>query len=127
MSDESRTGAQRIVDERKRQIEKLDWTPAHDDCHDDCGLALAAVCYAAQAALVRVYVKKDYAAGFSLDDPWPWDNCDARNHHGNAVLPYPLDEAHRIRLLEKAGALIAAEIDRLLRERAIDGPSPKDG
>ena len=108
--------------ERQRQIEKHEWTAEHDDEHDDGQLAMAASCYAASAANERIYVREEYAAGFSLDDPFPWDNTsDARPYNGN-VLKCPTDE-QAIRLLEKAGALIAAEIDRLLRAKK-DLPGP---
>jgi hypothetical protein len=50
-------------------------------------------------------------------DPWPWEgNDDRRPARANEVLPNSvLSKKKRIRQLEKAGALIAAEIDRLLR------------
>lgn len=114
------TGIDRIAKERVRQQEKLGWTNAPDAEHDDGSLAMAAVCYAAQAADERVYVRREYAAGLQFNDPWPWEEgSDARfygadGERGN-VLYDPPDDAFRIRLLEKAGALIAAEIDRLLK------------
>lgn len=117
-------GAKRIARERQRQIKKLGWTPEHDDEHDDGSLAMAAACYAAPE---RIYVRKEFAAGESFVDPFPWHDADARPHNGN-VLKEPT-EAQRLRLLEKAGALIAAEIDRVLRERASpsSGDAPAEG
>lgn len=113
------TGVERIAAERARQVEKEGWSPEHDDEHDDGSLALAAVCYAAP---VRVYVRQVFAAGESFFDPWPWDEgADRRSYDGN-VLKDPTDD-ERIRLLEKAGALIAAEIDRLLRAKVAPNPS----
>ncbi len=114
----AKTGAERIVAERARQIGKLGWTAEHDDEHTDGSLALAAVCYAAAAVEERVFRHETYAACESFVDPWPesWDRYhDARPYNGN-VLIAPT-RAQAIRLLEKAGALIAAEIDRLLRAR----------
>ena len=108
-----KTGIERIVAERARQISKEGWDAAHDDEHDDGSLALAAICYAAPE---RVYVKEVYAASERFSDPWPtsWNTChDKRRYSGN-VLQEPTREQY-IRQLEKAGALIAAEIDRLLR------------
>lgn len=122
MADEPQTmgstsGTDRIAIERVRQIEVEGYGHAHDDVHDDGSLAMAAACYAANAACERIYVKREYAAGLSFDDPWPWeDRFDARPHDGN-VLKDPTDE-QAIRMLEKAGALIAAEIDRLLRAQS---------
>ena len=112
------SGVARIATERARQVEKLGWTPEHDRDHDDASLALAAVCYAAQAAGVRVFVQRNYAASIQFEDPWPWEASDAR-FYGDAgsrgnVLQDPPNKEFCVRLLEKAGALIAAEIDRLL-------------
>lgn len=116
-----RTGAIRIVEERQRQVDKKGWTSAHDDEHADDTLAIAAACYAAPG---RVYQKEDRACGVSFNDPWPWHaQDDARPYHGNVPAPEKATRQQRIRLLEKAGALIAAEIDRLLRaeERDLEG------
>lgn len=99
------TGAELIAAERQRQIETEGWTPEHDDIHDLDELAIAAACY----ALPQVY-REGY---LGIHDPeyggdgspriWPWDGY---------WKPVPDD---RIRELAKAGALIAAEIDRLGR------------
>lgn len=108
------TGAERIAAERQRQTEKLGWTPAHDAEHTDRSLALVAVCYAACSAGERAYVRREFAAGVKFIDPWPcsWaPRWDRRPYDGN-VLQVPT-LAQRIRMLEKAGALIAAELDRL--------------
>ena len=105
---DTRTGAERIADERQRQIDKEGYKAEHDDEHTDGSLAWAAVCYAAPEA---VYVRRDWATGIHFEDPWPWsDEFDKRSDRKPTM-------SQRIRLLEKAGALIAAEIDRLLRER----------
>jgi len=92
------SGAQLISDERQRQIANEGWTAAYDDGHSRDELARAAVCYATP----------EWARRFdSLDiapENWPWDY--------KWWKPTPDD---RIRELAKAGALIAAPIDRLLR------------
>ncbi len=114
MTTDKRTGSQRIADERKRQIEKEGYDAKHDAEHGDGSLALAAALYATP---VRLYERDDFAAGVSFRDPWPWENGDGRPYpnRGNVVAPnHTLSAAKRIRQLEKAGALIAAEIDRLL-------------
>jgi hypothetical protein len=107
-------GVARIAAERARQINEKGWTPEHDDTHTRGELALAAVCYASPRL---VYVRHAMANGETYKDPWPWETGeDARPYHGNSVLSAGTDE-QRIELLVKAGALIAAEIDRLERKR----------
>lgn len=90
------TGVSMIADERRRQITVEGWTPEHDDDHDDGALILAAECYASSPA-----TRADVPAG------WPWsEDCWK-----------PGDDSPRGRIwdLRRAGALIAAEIDRQLR------------
>lgn len=114
------TGIERIAAERQRQVEKLGWTPEHDDEHRRQELAWAAVCYAAPHV---VFVEERYLSGrrIGFRDPWPvtwddgWDKRPWMEHGALARNPTP---AERLRALEKAGALIAAEIDRLEREHA---------
>jgi len=89
-----RDGASLIATERRRQIEAEGWTPEHDAEHHRDGLAIAAACYATPARL------RDIRGGYPY--MWIW----ARRFWK----PTPDD---RVRELVKAGALIAAEIDRL--------------
>jgi hypothetical protein len=86
------TGAQRIAAERERQIFEEGYEPAHDKNHEDDALARAGAVYA---------TPDDYRAQVK-DLLWPisW--------------PYKPTPDDPIRELEKAGALIAAEIDRLI-------------
>lgn len=102
-------GVQRIKAERARQMNKEGWTAEHDDEHKDSSLAKAAACYA--SPYFRTYYQfemRAYKDGYA--DMWPWDKSwDKR------VEEPTIDE--RIRELEKAGALVAAEIDRLLRQK----------
>lgn len=98
-------GIELIAAERKRQIEAEGWTPEHDDTHDAGELALTAACYAL-AADARKYP----IVGDLVSDLWPFGSCDYK--------PTPDD---RIRELVKAGALIAAEIDRLQRLNSCAG------
>lgn len=87
-----------ITEERQRQILAEDWTPEHDDEHDKKELAQGAACYVL-----------DYTQKYNLGRAWPWwDGDDA-----DGWKPTPDDP---IRQLVKAGAFIAAEIDRLLRK-----------
>lgn len=83
-------GAERIAEERRRQVRN--WGAEHDDLHTDEQLAEAASFYA---------IPEQYGPMMEL---WPWD-----------PQPHKKDEYSRIHQLEVAGALIAAEIDRLLR------------
>lgn len=90
------SGAELIAAERQRQIEVEGWTPEHDDLNDNGEMAVAAACYAANTLPVNVTVD-----GL---DAFPWSWCDdKRGKHS------------RLRELVIAGALIAAEIDRLQR------------
>lgn len=105
-------GAERIRVERLRQISEEHYDAAHDDAHTAGELAMAAACYAAPE---RIFVYEPSAGSDSMHfaNPWPWDaDDDRRSFAGHARLE---SGGNRIRLLVKAGALIAAEIDRLLR------------
>lgn len=87
------TGAELIAAERARQITEEGWTPEHDAEHAGESLAIAACCYALPPTMRR-YVD-------STPRLWPWE---ARHWK-------PTE--NRVRELAKAGALIAAEIDRM--------------
>lgn len=92
------TGIELIAAERRRQVEKEGWSESHDDGHDEGALACAAACYAmpAECRLMKQHRNVPIA--------WPW--------YDEWWKPTPND---RVRELVKAGALIAAEIDRLQR------------
>jgi hypothetical protein len=109
-----RTGVELIVSERQRQVEKEHWSAEHDDGHSGEELAWAAACYAAPG---RIYFQSHHADGVCFADPWPWDDSDdkRKTHGSNFVDNLPADVGGRVRMLVKAGALIAAEIDRLQR------------
>jgi hypothetical protein len=95
------TGIERIAAERKRQIEEEGWTSEYDDSFMLGELADAAACY----AMDKIYRDFQFINVLTVKEKiWPW-------YHGK-FKPTP---GNRIRELEKAGALIAAEIDRLLR------------
>ncbi len=97
------TGTDLIAAERQRQIDAEGWTPEHDRQLRDGSLAWAAVAY----ALVPTVALGDY----DRMSFWPWDLAYYK--------PTPDD---RVRELVKAGALIAAEIDRLRAEDEPEGP-----
>jgi len=90
-------GIERIAAERQRQIDDKCWSPEHDDDHEDGEMALAAASY--------ILAEQDRNEDYESSDMWPWE----------AKWWKPSQE-NRIRELEKAGALIAAEIDRLIRK-----------
>ncbi|MEC8629905.1 MAG: hypothetical protein VXY73_07425 [Pseudomonadota bacterium] len=100
------TGIDAIAAERKRQIEAEGWTAEHDDQHTDETLALVAALYATPIPLFSQEIGESHTL---FEDPWPTEWDDAWDKRG---------ELNRRRRLEIAGALIAAEIDRLDRETA---------
>ena len=94
----TKSGSELIAEERQRQIEKEGWTPEHDDEWKNGEMAMAAMAY----TYSRFIPSKDVLVLY-----WPWDKKSWK----------PKDA---IRDLVRAGALIAAEIDRLQR-RGGDG------
>lgn len=94
-------GAELIAAERQRQIDQEGWTPEHDSQHRGHALALAGVCYALPVRYRSTLVWGEEL----LDKLWPWQH--------RWWKPTPDD---RVRELVKAGALIAAEIDRIQGE-----------
>ena len=97
------TGVEEIAAERQRQIEVEGWTAKHDDCQAGGDIARAAAAYALSST---EYPKM---RGHKPPAFWPWA----------AEWWKPTT---RRRDLIKAGALIAAEIDRLDRLDRIDAP-----
>lgn len=89
-----------VLDERHRQIDAEGWTPAHDDEHDKCEMALAAIVYT------------ESAVGYhpSCPDTWPWS-------------PKWFKPTTPRRDLVKAAALVIAEIERLDRAATRTGAS----
>lgn len=105
------TGIELIAQERQRQITQEGWTAEHDAGHRMGELSAAAACYTTVAsAEVRGSCAKEWPAdmfdGFSDSSLyWPWNNSWWK----------PSDDP--VRNLVKAGALIAAEIDRIQRQQ----------
>jgi hypothetical protein len=105
LAHEGELGVREIACERNRQQAEEGWHPGHDDEHTAGELVLAAICYAAPTP-VRIRRNRRYV------DPWPWDpEWDKRPD----CFPGEYTQADTIRMLVKAGALIAAEIDRVAR------------
>jgi hypothetical protein len=84
--------AKDVLAERARQVSVEGWTPEHDDRYVNGELAMAAASYASESI----------TSHGGMPSIWPWD----------ASWWKPGD---RRRMLEKAGALIIAEIERLDR------------
>ncbi len=105
------SGAERILLERTRQVNKdKPWTAKHDDKHDRHELVYAAISYAAPD-----YEKMAlHCGGFHFKRLWPWMMHIAR-YDDEYVQGIPTFKEKRIDNLVIAGALIAAEIDRLQR------------
>lgn len=99
-------GVDLIAAERARQVAKEGWNAAHDDDHDNGSLAGAAAAYA--------LVAREQALGdtgpFGMPDCWSWDREWWK----------PKDQ---LRNLVRAGALIAAELDRLQRASPVASAS----
>lgn len=90
-----KTGASLIAEERLRQFNEENYTDSKDDYYWQRELAIAALCY----------LRRVIYGGIKCPKVWPWPR--------NAWNP-----KSKIRDLVRAGALIAAEIDRLQREAA---------
>ena len=93
-----KTGIELIAEERQRQIEKEGWTKEHDAEHKVGVLAKAAVCYALPP-LTRADISPDVGK-----PPFWWPFSEE----------WWKPEKDRVRELVKAGALIAAEIDKII-------------
>jgi len=96
---DQKSGVELIADERARQIAVEGWSFGHDDEHDECELARASACYALPPNIRNRWFNKEL-----LWNLWPWEPKWWKPSSGD-----------RVRELVKAGALIAAEIDRINR------------
>jgi len=118
-----KTGVDLIAEERQRQINEEGFDASHDSQYGMDELALAAVAFAAPC---RMYtLPQTTEKGFEFLDPFQlthWDEkWDYRKKLEEAIAGLTgMDRARakrefRARVLTVAGALIAAEIDRLQR------------
>lgn len=101
----TKTGVELIAEERERQISTEGWTPEHDDQHQMNEMIAAADCYMTTAAITD----QGGCGPGDCQDHWPWDT------------EWWKPSEDPIRNLVKAGALIAAEIDRIARANASQG------
>lgn len=104
-------GSERIAAERQRQIDVESYGAEHDDA--ETGLLAAAHAFFVWAEN-QIGGEDPITVYGRLPDWWPWEPRDWK--------PSP----DPIRNLEIAGALIAAEIDRLLRA-SCDTTTKEDG
>jgi hypothetical protein len=110
-------GVEMIAKERQRQIGTEGWQPFQDDRYENGELARAAACYALPPRWRDEMPVKEgpFGEGWiscSISEAqfyipeifWPWSPQDWR------------PSSDRVKELVRAGSLIAAEIDRLLRK-----------
>ena len=96
-----------IIQERRRQIEKEGFTKEHDAGHTNGELAAAAGCYALA-----------YWSRTDAERLWPFEKEWFKSVYEGYV--YTSD---RINNLKKAGALIIAEIERLMPTKEVSEPA----
>lgn len=96
-----KSGIELIAEERARQITEERWDASHDDKHIAGELSSAAACYA-EGSMLFVDTHDGDSQSMGFECLWPWEAKDWK-------------PGSRIRELQKAGALIAAEIDRINR------------
>ena len=94
----------RVLAERVRQVEVERWSPEHDAKHRDGELALAGAAYAVQSVMETrsAAVRDRLWNALVVFWPWAWSWWKPKG---------------ALRDLERAGALIVAEIERRLRGR----------
>ena len=116
----SLTGAELITQERERQMSQEGWDAEYDDQHTEGELALVAALYATP---IPLFAERRSNKGVSFVDPWPWfDTIEVTRYGDGLTTQMPAWDKRKkhkkLRKLVIAGALIAAEIDRLQRVNA---------
>lgn len=118
-----KTAIELIAAERQRQQSALGWTREHDDEHTDESMAAAAACYAAPR---QIYTMHETKRGLVMHDPFPWGHvvrngraADDPDGWHTCTTAEKKAGKDRVRQLTIAGALIAAELDRVLRAEAL--------
>ena len=115
MTCDVHSGVGLIAAERDRQIEKEGWDTGHDLEHEPDALAIAAACYAVNKTDERHGYLRVVRFNSKPRDP---KDCGYKPHDPGDAFPF-YDEFDkrakhdRLRSLVIAGALLAAEIDRL--------------
>lgn len=98
-------GLDKIRQERLRQLAMESYGPGHDDAHTNGEIRDAALSYLEAVRMAHLAGDADL---LGVPFQWPWENES-----------FKFDPEDPIRTLTKAGALIAAEIDRLERAAAL--------
>ena len=114
------TGAELITKERERQMAQEGWDAQHDEQHGEGELALVAALYATP---IPLFEKRESGSSIKFLDPWPWwDTIEITRYNDGSTRQVPAwdkrKKHNKLRKLVIAGALIAAEIDRLQRAEA---------
>lgn len=111
-----KTGIELIAEERATHPAK-GWTAEHDAGHAKGEIAAAASCYAAPQPIFELIENR---RGAQYTDPWPWGRviqgrsvADADGYRFGTTEENKRGKT-RLRQLQVAGALIAAEMDRLI-------------
>jgi hypothetical protein len=102
-----KTGIELIAFERDRQRSAEGYDDEHDDGHDTMEIASAAACY------LDHYIYGCDPADALYCARWPWNQESWKPVVGEGA-------SFKLANLAKAGALIAAEMDRLLRTLTAD-------
>ena len=106
------SGAELIAMERKRQVEGEGFTPEHDDRHRFGELARLASYYLVETRSLSLHDGMSLYPQVFFPEDWSRDWMKRQG-----------DPAPTLRDLVKAGALIAAEIDRRMRAgESFNGP-----
>lgn len=95
ITNKMKTGVELIAEEREKQIKKHGYNVSHDYDYKDKELLYAALAYLKQSIFGNALQTESYAF-----EDWPWD------------MKYWHNDGY-IENLKKAGALIAAELDRV--------------
>lgn len=103
------SGSEQIRAERERQISGEGWGPEHDDGHRLGELLDAGLSY------IHAAINVNHPSNQKPPPEWPWEDG------------WWKPDADPVRNLVKAGALIAAEIDRLNRERERNDQAERRG
>ncbi|HYG67166.1 MAG TPA: hypothetical protein VD838_05880 [Anaeromyxobacteraceae bacterium] len=112
MPDALRPGVVAIAQERSRQLTEEGWTPEHDDLHENGELAAAAAAYVAFAR------EQERVGGrLGLEDTTRLQGMVAELWPSAWGLDWWKPSDDPLRNLQKAGAMVAAEIDRIERRR----------
>ena len=111
-----KTGIELITEEREEQLKKHGFDKEHDKEHTNDSLSWNASVLASPYVL---YTKHKLANGIhfmkaTIDNHWKLPNQNYKPHGSNVIIDNcELSGKERIKQLTVAGALIAAEIDRI--------------